>query len=358
MKKKILLIPLALLLAMSLVATGCPAPPPAPVVEPIILKMNILGPSVGFEAGLLDWVADELEKRTKGRVKFEIYYGSSLLKVKEQLEGVRDGVADIGIFSGTWFPAQTPYQLIINQPMFGPSPEWNEDPTHLVNAYWKWWDETPAVRKELERWNMTVWSLWPFGRYDLFSTVSINSLEDFDGVRVRAVGAKATRMFEAVGAIPVATSPGEVYGALQKGVVEAAWVGLSWGEDYGLAEVSDYVIKISFAEGTAYRPVNLDTLNKMTPGDREVFLELGREFSLRGAEAMRDRVPGLFKGFKAAGMTVIEFPKAERDKWQQMSEMEWIKIFLEEQEKAGVADIRALTGKWLTLIGMPEVMPK
>ena len=52
--------------------------------------------------------AKALEKESNGDVKVRIFGGGSLLGAKATVDGVRDGVADIGFVVNTYYPAQFP----------------------------------------------------------------------------------------------------------------------------------------------------------------------------------------------------------------------------------------------------------
>ena len=47
---------------------------------------------------------DEIEKQTNGEVKVRAFWGESLLKGKEILKGVQDGVADMGHVNINYYP--------------------------------------------------------------------------------------------------------------------------------------------------------------------------------------------------------------------------------------------------------------
>lgn len=63
--------------------------------KPLILKVNQFTPSK-IPATLANiWILQEVEKRSKGRLKFEIYYSSGLIPAKQEIEGLQTGIADI-----------------------------------------------------------------------------------------------------------------------------------------------------------------------------------------------------------------------------------------------------------------------
>jgi TRAP-type C4-dicarboxylate transport system substrate-binding protein len=56
-------------------------------------------------AQLDNWYIDTVADRSKGRVKFEKYWASSLHKVGEHLQAVRDGLSEMSLISYGYYPA-------------------------------------------------------------------------------------------------------------------------------------------------------------------------------------------------------------------------------------------------------------
>jgi TRAP-type C4-dicarboxylate transport system substrate-binding protein len=77
----------------------------------------------------------------------------------------------------------------------------------------------------------------------LYSNTPLRTTADFDGWRVRSTGAAAL-VFEKMGSSPVSIPGGELYQALQNGVVEGAhWGSTSTGWGMNFQEVNDYIIE-------------------------------------------------------------------------------------------------------------------
>jgi len=91
---------------------------------------------------------------------------------------------------------------------------------------------------------------------------------DFKGLKIRTTPGLASMLFQKIGASPVPLPGGEIYTALDTGVVDAAeFVSLSENWDIGLHEVSKYVLFPSFHCPTAICDigVNADAWKKLPP---------------------------------------------------------------------------------------------
>ena len=77
----------------------------------------------------------------------------------------------------------------------------------------------------------------------IHSKVPIRSFEEFKGKRIRYPGGMIAEIFSYAGVSTVILPGGEVYAALEKGVIDGAdFVGPAVNYDLGFAEVAKYII--------------------------------------------------------------------------------------------------------------------
>ena len=72
--------------------------------KPLVLRWSQTGPDSGVQKVYSDWFAQELEKRTMGRVKIQIYWGNTLVPLRESADGIKAGVADMGWVAHAYHP--------------------------------------------------------------------------------------------------------------------------------------------------------------------------------------------------------------------------------------------------------------
>jgi len=63
--------------------------------DPMILKCAIDNPPGDMKARTIKYFGDIVEAKTKGRIKFEYFYGGSLIKKPQYVDAVARGIADI-----------------------------------------------------------------------------------------------------------------------------------------------------------------------------------------------------------------------------------------------------------------------
>ncbi|MFC4667511.1 TRAP transporter substrate-binding protein DctP [Seohaeicola nanhaiensis] len=81
------------------------------------------------------------------------------------------------------------------------------------------------------------------GGVTLFGKRPIHTAADFQGYKIRTTGT-AARVLEKMGAAPVSVAGGELYQALQTGIVDAAhWGSVSGGMSMNFQEVTKYIVQ-------------------------------------------------------------------------------------------------------------------
>jgi TRAP-type C4-dicarboxylate transport system substrate-binding protein len=116
-----------------------------------------------------------------------------------------------------------------------------------------------------DRFNAEVLAIAPYPPQVVFCNAEITSLDDLEGLKVRASGRMTALLLEALGAEGVNVAFSEVPGALQNGVVDCAVTGAGSGYSAGWWEVSTHLLPIPLG---GWDPVvtamNLDTWNSLS----------------------------------------------------------------------------------------------
>ena len=308
MKKKVLLIPLALLLAMSLVAAGCAAPAPAPV-KPIELSWTIPWPSVHWVNAeqVPAWIAD-LEERTEGRVKITIHQGGTLIGATETYAGVVDGIADIGLSCFAYTPGRFPLMLLVEAPGLGYN---GATVTALVAM------EIYKKFKPAELDDVKVLNIHSTPPGALLTKSPVHTLEDLKGMEIRSAGGSVTPLLKQLGATPVGMPMPELYLALQKGVVEGAVVVPGDAlRIWKFAEVVSYVTMVSTYNLQFFVVMNLDTWNALPPDIQKIFDEVSEEQVEKAGEFWDRYEVRDLEWARELGIEFIQLSPEEKARWE------------------------------------------
>jgi len=162
----------------------------------------------------IEKLAELVKAKTNGEFTMNISYGG-LSKNRENLDGISIGAFEMAQFCAGYHRDKNPTITVLELPFLGVSDlETEVKLSHKVY-------EHPAVVKDLARWNAKLLMTSPMPQYNVAGVGDApKSLEDFNGMRIRATGGLGNA-FETVGATPTSVTATEAYTALESGVVDA-----------------------------------------------------------------------------------------------------------------------------------------
>lgn len=181
------------------------------------------------------WWADEINKRSGGKIKIEIFWAESLGKAKEILDLVSSGAVDLGATAQGYFPAELPLVGATNSVMLGFE---NHDEATRTTA--EMVESLASMKAELKRNNVYPIFFHSLGGYRPFCTSPIETLADFRGKKMRSWGEYVPILWQSVGATGVNVLTNEIYEALQRGTVDCAFWSHDSANDVKLHEVAKY----------------------------------------------------------------------------------------------------------------------
>lgn len=314
LKKRALLvtcITLSMLLIAAFGGCGSPADEPAapseptdqvPVGETVTLRMaTAWAETVAWNDAFWMFV-EKIEEKSDGRVNFQYAGGPEAFPPFEMIEAVTNGVVDIVSTAGAYYVPQVPEADAIKLSQLAPWEERENGAYDLFNQL------------HMERANaFYLGRVTPHVPYHLYTNEPIDSA-DLSGHTVRVT--PIYRAFvEALGGSTTTTAPGEVYTALERGMVETyGWPGIGIG-DFGWEEVTDYVIDPGFYQVDVNILLNLDAWNALPEDIKELFEETIREVEREAYDHYTDRLVADRQYLLESGIEVIELSGAERDKY-------------------------------------------
>lgn len=292
--------------------------------KPIVLKWTVHFPDSNTATEKkLKWFVSETEKRTEGRVKSKIYWGSVLGKVPDFLKMVGGkGIADVGYIIPTFVPWEIPLWAS------GTLPFLSKGVRAPSKAMVKLYNEWPAMQEEWKKVNCKPLGCFQTHSFYLFSKVP---LEELKGKRVTTPTAWIP-IIKLYGASPISMPATEFYEALQRGVISGTTMPLHTGRIFKFVEVVDYIYDFSFAGGGSLPTIgiNIDVWNKISPQDQKVMEKVTLESMEMYMDGIEKEIELLIKGYQKKGLEVISFPPEEQQRIQSATAEkiwnDWIKM--------------------------------
>jgi len=170
--------------------------------------------------------AKEIEQRTGGRIKIDVFPGGTLTSAKDCYDGVVKGISDIGMSCFAYSRGRFPIMEAIDLPLGYPS---GIVATRVANEFFK-------IMNPKELSDVKVLYIHAHGPGILHTKKPVTKLEDIKGMKIRSTGFSA-KVVEALGGSAVAMPQPETYEALQKGVVDGTFTPIETLKGWKQAEV-------------------------------------------------------------------------------------------------------------------------
>ncbi len=236
----------------------------------INLNYAFFAPTQTFPGMQMQFWAEELEKRTNGQVSVNTFPGGTLLTAGNMLDGVLNGVADIGLTTTSYEPARFP---LLN--MIGDISGLDISAEVASQVAYQLVQEFPQDQFNLEDFKvMTVFTSEP--GY-LQTRNEVNTLDDLAGLEIRVPGESET--MRALGAVPIGMSQAETGEALQAGIVQGIASSRETLMDLQYARYLDYVVDYPLSNVMMLAVMSRERWESLPEDVQQTIDQLGAEAS-------------------------------------------------------------------------------
>lgn len=230
--------------------------------SPMVLVCAIDNPPGDMKAKTVKRVGDLVEERTNGRIKFKYFWGSSLIKKPQFVDAIAMGIADISTGPVSFITGKIKELSIFE--IYG---SYRLDKyVEIQHAVWE-----PMVRLFEPKGIHPL--MFQFTGSALFPHKSklLKSPKDWKGQKMRLAGRWQSKLGNKWGAVSVFMPPGDLYLAVQRGVIDGYM--LIWDIVAGLKlyEVSPYILDTGFSGNMEIVTMNLRKWQALTNEDRIIF---------------------------------------------------------------------------------------
>ncbi len=268
--------------------------------------------------------AAEVEKRTKGALKFDIYPGSSLMKTVAQFSALRKGALDLSLYPLAYAGGEVPEVNIGLMPC-------------LVTNYRQGlaWKKAP-IGRELEATldkkgvKIVTW-IWQAGGIASRAAPVVGP-DDVKGLKIRGGSREMDLMLKQAGGIISSVPSNEIYAAMQTGTLDAAVTSSTSLISFRLEEISKNVTtgrKGSFWFMLEPLIMSKDVLASLPADQRKIILAVGEELESFAVESAKADDEALADTYRKAGAKVHEMDAAVLEKWRNVAQATAWKDFAE-----------------------------
>lgn len=298
------------------------------------------------------WMMDEIEKRSGGEIKFEQYWSSSLLKAPDLFPSLRSGAADIVIGAPNGYNVREYPLANVVMPFMTTRAD------ALTMAWQDLYRNNAAFRNEFESKGAKVLFALAWAENTVWSKRSIATVEDLQGLKVRAVPMISDAM-QKLGATPVALTWQDGLEGLQRGVVDAmSSTPFDSAVHGGAHEVAKYGTDLGGAGifATATFGMSLERYNSLSEKHRKIIDEVSAETPAIGLAAIEKSVDeAVEKLCNAKEKIVINlFPPEEVAKVQDIAASSMQDDWIKRAEGEANADGQAMLDEFKGYLGKYE----
>ncbi|WP_028306421.1 TRAP transporter substrate-binding protein [Desulfitibacter alkalitolerans] len=276
MRNHKLLICVVLLVSM-LVFVGCsgnketaPSGGETEKPKPVVLKLGHIVSDEDIWHKAAQRFAELVDEKTNGTVKIELYPNSTLGNDRDMAEGMQMGSVDFALIAGVIGNFEPSFQIL-------ELPYLIEDEEHLRKVIYGPIGEQLAANL-LESSNIRALTYWERGPRQLTTNKPVNSVADVQGLKLRVAEIPPwVAAWRAIGANPTPMAWGEVYSALEQGVVDAQENPIPYIHANHVYEVQSHIAMTSHKFEYVTLSMSNRTYEKLTPEQQQAIYEAARE---------------------------------------------------------------------------------
>jgi C4-dicarboxylate-binding protein DctP len=251
-----------------------------------------------------------LEQKSDGRIKVEVFPNSQLFGDEDEMQAIQSGSVQMIAPTTSKFTTIAKNMQVLDLPFIFD----NYDDFARITA-----KDTPVgeilyENEQLASKNIKVLALWPDGFKQLAANKPIRTPEDLQGQKIRVQPAPVLKtMFETWGAQPTTIAFGELYTALEQGVVSGHEN--PYAVIYGSKanQVQKYITESSHGTNVSVAVINQDFYDSLPPDLQQAVTEAADEAAAYGRRtALKENTEGKQQILDAGTTEIIELSTEQR----------------------------------------------
>lgn len=260
-----------------------------------------------MSAAVDDIFVNEVRERSGGSLEVEVYHSGVLGNEADLWDSVRNGTIQM-VIVGSTMNQEYPTMLISDWPLL------YRDVEH-ARAVWTG-EVAEEMSADFNRAFPTTYVLgWgPNSARTFSSSLPLTSVDDFDGQRFRMPGNPIhLRIAQELGANPQVIPLGDLFTALETGVVNGQDNGMVTITSEGLFEVQDYVYETNHIIATLELVMNAEFLDGLTAEEQQIVREAAQATAEEAWDRYIESIDVDREFLRDQGVVVTEMTDAERE---------------------------------------------
>jgi TRAP-type mannitol/chloroaromatic compound transport system substrate-binding protein len=263
-------------------------------------------------------LCERIKAASNGRLVIQPFAGGSVTGVFETLDAVTAGVLQAQASWPGYWTGKDAGLAVISDFVFGYQHPWQAE------AWFYHRGGLQMLRQAYAKYNVYPVGVSWWGVESIVSKKPIARMEDFKGVKFRSPQGMTAEILTKLGASIVVLPGGEVYSALDKGVVDAAdWASVSMNQRMGFHEIARYPTKLFHSMPIQEFTVNMDAWKKL-PDDLKALLHTAvREWTWDQTQRIAVDDLRVVRELAAKGIKATQWPEPEMAKIRALAQRTW-----------------------------------
>lgn len=303
--------------------TSQSAPQDSKEEEQYTLKLAHGFPTGAYHHTFMEWFAKEVDNKSEGRLKIEIYPTAQLMPPDQEIPGILQGQIDMSHSSSPVLAGFDPIWNFYELPfIFKYDPK---DPNTFLENRIKFNNSENGgklIAKKMEEKGLKVISLSFVDMFGSVFTASkdnlITSPESAKGLRLRTPGGMmGPETAKAIGASSMTIAGAEVITALQQGVVDGLLTTPIYAHDAKLPVESFSVVPVF----NSVTPVlmSLEKFESLPADLQEILLQAGKDLENYAKETVAEKALTVYTSMEEQGIEIYYPTDKEMKHWEEVT---------------------------------------
>lgn len=276
-----------------------------------------------------EW-AERVKQMSSGRINIEMMPVNSIVKHTETLDAIRSGILDGHITATGYFSGKDPAFGLIGNTVGA----WS-DPNEML-LFMEQGGGTELLREIYKPYGIYFIGASATGLEAFLSKVSLDSVDDLKGLKLRAPEGLVQSVFVAAGASPVNLPGSEVYTALDKGVIDAAdYTVFSTNHQQGMHKIANHPVYPGFHSMPVLDvSISQKKWDAMDADLQAILIVSVRDFARQMTSKLKVMdLKAVAEAQQSGNITIHDWPSEERNKFRAIAMTQW-KVFSEKSPNA------------------------
>jgi TRAP-type mannitol/chloroaromatic compound transport system substrate-binding protein len=261
---------------------------------------------------------ERVKKNTNGRLVIEPFAAGAVTGVFETLDAVTAGVLQAHSSWPGYFSGKDAGLAVISDFVLG-----FQHP-HQAEAWFYYKGGLDMLRQAYARYNAYPVGVSWWGVESIVSKRPVQTMADVKGIKFRSPQGMTAEILTKLGASIVVLPGGEVFSALDKGVVDGAdWATPSMNQRMGFFDVAKYSVKIYHSMPVQEFTVNMDAWKKLPDELKAIVQSTTREWTWDQVQRVAVDDVRAHKEFAAKGVKQVVWSDAEMTKIRDLAHKTW-----------------------------------